>query len=391
MITHRLPYAPNRGDRQRSFHEIRFLRELGWQIDILALVHDRAEAAHVHEMRAVGQHVEIAPVPWLLNRLRGLVTLPGTRPLTLTLLDSPELKPAVARLVRDGLPDVVLAFSSSSAPIAMAPPLADVPRVLDFIDVDSEKWRQLSKTSRWPMSWIYRREYRTLREFERVAAMGAHVTLVTTEREREALLAIAPEARVEVLRQGIDLGRYQRPAGAAASGPRVVFTGVMNYGPNAEAAIWLAREIWTLVRVRCPDARLDIVGASPTAAVEALHDPSRGVTVTGSVPDVRPYLWNARVAAAPLRVARGIQNKVLEAAAAGLPCVVTSAVRAGLPGPLHDHCPVADTPLAFADALADLLDRPADTEAWASLVADVNWATSLRRLPVLLQEAATSR
>lgn len=390
LLTQRLPYAPNRGDRLRAYHEIRVLRAHGWQVDVFALVHDDEEASHVNEMRADGLRVEVARVPHLRNKIAGLLSLPGQTPLTLTLLNSPEAASALAKLCTDGPPDVVLAFSSSMAAFAMRPPLARVPMVLDFVDVDSEKWQALGESSRWPMSWIYRREHRTLQAFEAEAARVAHVSVLTTERERQALLRFAPDARAEVLPNGIDLDRFRRPPDAVTE-PRVVFTGVMNYEPNADAAVWLGREIWPLVRARRPDVWLDIVGTSPTAAVQALHDPAAHVNVTGSVPDVRPYLWRAQVAAAPLRVARGVQNKVLEAAAAGLPSVVSPVVLAGLPTELRDLCPVAESPQAFADALVRQLDSAVDHMRWCGAVAGLGWSSAIARLPSALAQATTSR
>ena len=164
IITQRLPYAPNRGDRLRAFHQIRHLRAQGWTVDVLSLVHNADEAAQAGPMRAAGMRVQTAAIPHLRNKIAGLVSLPGARPLTLTLLDSPELPAAIASLTTDGLPDAILACSSSMAAIALRPPLDAVPLVLDFVDVDSEKWRALGATSKWPMSWIYRREQRTLQD-----------------------------------------------------------------------------------------------------------------------------------------------------------------------------------------------------------------------------------
>lgn len=389
ILAQRLPYAPNRGDRLRAFHEINQLRTQGWDVDVFALVHDDEEASHAEGMRSGGHRIEVALVPHLRNKIAGLLSLPGSRPLTLTLLDSPEATRAFDRLCQAGPPDVVLAFSSSMAAFAMRPPLDRVPMVLDFVDVDSEKWQALSETARWPMSWIYRREHRTLQAFEARAARAAHVCVLTTERERQALLRFAPDVRAEVLPNGIDLERFRRPAGAVAE-PRVVFTGVMNYEPNADAAVWLGREIWPLVRARRPDVWLDIVGASPISAVQALHDPAAHLNVTGSVPDVRPFLWRAHVAAAPLRVARGVQNKVLEAAAAGLASVVSPVVLAGLPDELRALCPVADTAQAFADTLIEQLSTPPQHDRWMHAVAGLSWENTMARLPELLAEAAAA-
>jgi glycosyltransferase involved in cell wall biosynthesis len=177
------------------------------------------------------------------------------------------------------------------------------------------------------------------------------------------------------------------PAGT----PTVVFCGVMNYAPNEAGALWLGRHVWPLVTRQRPDARLVIVGASPTAAVSALARADGGITVTGSVPDVRPYLWQGAVSVAPLMTARGTQNKVLEAVAAGLPCVVTPAVAAGLPAEVAPAVRVADGAEGFADAVLGLLAAsPAErrTLAARAAMAELTWDRRLAAFPALVSAAA---
>jgi glycosyltransferase involved in cell wall biosynthesis len=171
----------------------------------------------------------------------------------------------------------------------------------------------------------------------------------------------------------------------------VIFCGVMNYAPNEEGALWLSKEVWPRLRARRSDARLLLVGSAPTQAIRNLASDS-SIEVTGHVADVRPYLWRAAVAVAPVRVARGVQNKVLEAAAAGLPIVITSAVAAGLPSEVLPACTVADEPDAFAAAINGLLNRsPAERRAIAQRanLESLTWEKRLGRLPDLLAEAAS--
>jgi len=167
----------------------------------------------------------------------------------------------------------------------------------------------------------------------------------------------------------------------------------MNYRPNEEGAIWLAQEVWPLVRARCGDATLTIVGAEPTPRVLALAQGDGSVTVTGTVPDVRPYLWRAAMATAPLHIAHGVQTKVLESVAAGLLTVVTPAVAAGLPADVLRACLIAETPAAFADAIVDGLrytpGERRDLAGRAGNLDGLRWATVLSPLGDLL-EAATS-
>jgi glycosyltransferase involved in cell wall biosynthesis len=224
-----------------------------------------------------------------------------------------------------------------------------------MVDLDSEKWAELAENSHWPMSWIYRRETRTLRAFERQAMARAVVTTVVSERERvlvERLLG-QPAKTVPV---GVDVDFWRRRSDTV-SFPEIVFCAVFNYEPNEQGAIWLASQVWPLVRQQVPGARLKLVGMSPTRRVRALAIDG-SIEVTGAVADVRPHLWRASAAVAPLWVARGTQTKVLEALAAGVPCIVTPAVEAGLPMDARSACYCRPDPAGFAEALVSCLRDP---------------------------------
>ena len=388
FLTHRLPYAPNRGDRVRAYHLLRHLRTFA-DVDLISLVHDDDEAAHADDLRGVVTTVTAVRAPRVRNLARSALALGTSRPLSHVMLDGPDLHPAVERVVSAHRPDVVFAFCTGIAHVVVRPPLDPVPLVLDMVDVDSAKWAALAASSRAPRSWIYAREARLLAGFEAMIAARAAATLVTTEAEREALRALAPDARIEVVENGVDASSLEPNAPPSAS-QTVVFCGVMNYPPNEEGAVWLAQEVWPRVRQARPDARLELVGSFPTPRVQQLANPAAGVVVTGHVADVRPHLWRAAVAAAPLLTARGVQNKVLEAVAAGLPVVVTPAVDAGLPVEVRAACRLADAPEAFADALLDLLaSAPSERRQVASRadIASISWPRRLAPLESMLRGA----
>lgn len=394
FLTHRLPYAPNRGDRLRAYHLLHTMARQA-RVDLVSLVHDDDEAGHAGDLRGVANSVTIARVRRLRNYLRGAALLPSSRPLTHMLLDSPEIAPAIARIARERPPDLVFAFCSGMMRFAMEAPLASVPCVLDMVDADSAKWRTLSEASGPVMARVYRREARCLGRFEIAAMQHARTTLVVNDRERDLLRALLPDARLQVVENGVDVDRFMPPAAPASAAPApppdhptVVFCGVMNYAPNEEGARWLARDVWPAVQAARPDARLVLVGASPSPAVQALA--SGTITVTGAVPDVRPYLWHATAAVAPLWVARGVQNKVLEAVAAGLPCVVTPPVAEGLPEAVRPACPVAANAEEFARLVIDLLASPDVRRArvGAASLHTLSWPERLARLMPLLQDAA---
>jgi sugar transferase (PEP-CTERM/EpsH1 system associated) len=392
FLTHRLPYAPNRGDRIRAYHIARQLSQRS-DVDLLSLTHDDEEESHAADLGAIVARVRTARVRRVTNLARAAVALPTTRPLTHALLDAPDLRTTLAQMVAHRRPDVVLAYCSGMARLVFDESLREVPAVVDFVDVDSEKWGALARVSRPPRSWIYRREHRRLAEFEAAAAHHAKATLVVNEREQASLVRLAPDALVHVVPNGIDLSMFQ-PAAQPSPDAAVIFCGVMNYAPNEQAALWLAKAVWPLVRTQRPDATLFLVGADPTPAVRALAARDRSVTVTGTVPDVRPFLQRATLAAAPLATARGIQNKVLEAIACGLPSIVTPAVFEGLPTEVAPACRIAKGPDAFATSILDMLNRtPAERRALA-MRADLSalgWAKRLAPLVDILHEAAGFR
>lgn len=391
FLTHRLPYAPNRGDRVRAYFLLRYLRERA-DVHLVSLVHDAAEAAKVRELSPLVSSVHTAAVPRWRNLARSLGALPSARPTTHTMLDSPALDHAIDSAVRTARPDVVVAYCSGMARCALRAPLSAFPLVLDMVDVDSAKWRDLGRITMPPLGWIYRREARVLGAFEALAAARASVTMVVTPREQETLRVMAPTAHIEVVPNGVDLEAL-RPQTPPSATPNVVFCGVMNYAPNAHAATWLARDIWPLVRARRPDATLTLVGSEPTAAVVALASSDMGIVVTGAVPDVRPYLWNAAVAAAPIVTARGIQNKVLEAVAAGLPTVVTPNIAEALPRQILPAITSAAGTEAIAASIVDLLNQSPDTRRAIAGRADIDaltWERQLEPVERLLRDAVAN-
>ena len=388
-LTHRLPYAPNRGDRIRAYHTIRTLA-LRLELEVVSLVHDDHELGQADRLRELGVRVSAIPAPRARNLAHATLRLAGRRPLTHLLLDAPGLTPALRGIVRDRPPDVVLAYCSGMARFALEAPLSSFPLVVDLVDVDSQKWAALSRSSSWPKRWIYAREAQLLSDFERRMAGAAKSTLVINERERDALLALAPASSLVVMPNGIDC-RPLAPVAGPEERPHVVFCGVMNYTPNVEAALWFSRSVWPAIRAQRPDARFFVVGSDPTPSVRRLHAPDSGIEVTGTVDDVRPYLWQSAVAVAPLQTARGMQNKVLEALGAGLPAVVSSQVFDGLPQSVHKACRLAVSADAFARetlSLLDLTGRQRRALAASTDLERLSWESQLQPLYRLLADAA---
>ena len=389
FLTHRLPYAPNRGDRIRAHHLLRLLASRH-EVHLVSLLHDREEQQRLVDVAGIAASADGALVPRLQNHIAAVAALSGSRPLTHVLLSSPEFSRVIQRTIEAAPPDVVLAYCTGVAEAILRPPLDTIPCVLDMVDVDSEKWSDLAATARVPMKWIYQREARLLRAFERTVSQRVRAVTVVSERER----TIAERdgiSNVVVSECGADLAGLTPPAGIVKR-CTVAFTGVFNYPPNEAAAVWFASEVWPLVKKNVPDAVLMLVGMNPTRRVRALSK-TGSIYVTGAVPDVKPYLWESSVAIAPVWLSRGTQTKVLEALAAGLPCVITPAVRAGLPQAAQSACVCRDDAVGFADAVTSLLQQPPGVTERAAIetaARSLDWPTQLTPFLRLIEDVGRS-
>jgi len=317
-LVHRLPYPPNKGDKVRSYHLLKHLASRH-RVFLGTFIDDPVDEAYVDKLLPYCADLHIARLSPRSARLRSLTGLLRNEALTLPYYRNGGLQRWVDRTLRERKIDAAVIFSSAMAQYVEGFP--QLPMLVDFVDVDSAKWTQYAPEHRWPLSWLYRREGRRLLAFEREVAARAQHSFFVTDNEAELFLGSAPEsrARVSAMCNGVD-AEYFSPEHVLASPYAageipLVFTGAMDYWPNIDAVSWFAGEIFPLLRARRPELRFYIVGRSPTPAVSALAGDD--VVVTGSVDDVRPYLQHAAVVVAPLRLARGIQNKVLEAMAMG--------------------------------------------------------------------------
>jgi sugar transferase (PEP-CTERM/EpsH1 system associated) len=322
-LVHRLPYPPNKGDKVRSYH---LLRHLAARHEVLlgTFVDDPEDETHLDTVRGWCREAHFARLNPRGARVASLAGLLRDEPLTLAYYRDAGLHAWVGEQRRRGGIDAVVVFSSSMAQYATG---FDVPVLVDFVDVDSAKWTDYAVSHRWPMSWLYRREGRQLLAYERQVAARATQSFFVTEKEVALFRTLAPEcATIRALGNGVDADYFSpdpgRPSPFASDEIPLVFTGAMDYWPNVDAVCWFAVEVLPAVRRQFPAVRLHVVGRQPPAAVRSLEGPS--ITVTGTVPDVRPYLQHAVVVVAPLRLARGVQNKVLEAMAMARPVFHTN-------------------------------------------------------------------
>lgn len=381
-LAHRIPFPPDKGCKLRAFRQLEFLayRHRVWCAcfidDPSDLVHVLPLRNHCHELGMVALHRRRAIV-------RGLCGLACGSTFTEAFYHSPRMTRLIhqwAQIVRF---DAVVAFSSSMAPYALRTPAAR--RVLDLCDLDSGKWRDYAAASGPSLKWLYRTEAQRLAQRELDWIFQFDAATLITRREADLLPPVA-RASVHLISNGVNLPKSQdEPPGTCAaihSSPRtngllrrqqptqsisadrpsptfiLGFLGQMNYQPNVDAVCWFARECWPAIYSRFPGAIFRIVGRRPVRAVRRLAR-MPGMEVTGEVPDAAAAVARFDISVAPLRIARGLPNKVLEAMAAGKPVVVTSAVAASLEIAHEREALVADDPAAFIAAIMRLLDHPA--------------------------------
>lgn len=369
LLTHRVPYPPNRGDRIRTYHLLRYLAARG-RVWLGALADESVPAADERVLRELCEKVAIVPWSSKYQRLRAARGLLQGGTATKAVFRSTMLRNAVEQWGRQVQFDAVVAVCTSMASYFDSPALTAVPKFMDLIDVDSQKWLDYAAHGNVLLRKLHALEARRLQRLEARLLARLEAAVVTTQSEAELLESIgrlqeaSAGARIIAIENGVDLEYFQpfSPGSSAATTnaePHCVFTGVMNYQPNVDAVVWFANEIWPKLRAEYPHARFSIVGSQPVQSVTRLqHLP--GIVVTGRVDDVRPYLAKATVCVVPLRIARGVQNKVLEAMAMGRPVVATSQALQGLAVEPSRHVRQADDATAFASAISSLFaDRAA--------------------------------
>lgn len=346
-----MPFPPNRGDKITTWRLVERMSRIHG-VHCIAFAHGQGDIAAAAELERRGIPTTAIPYRDRWKKLTALALLAGSRPLTLGVYGSRRLQREVDRL----WPEVDMAYAYSSSMGAFLEPHGDKPRVMHFGELDSDKWRQYAARTPWPANRIYAREHRTLLRFETRVARSFTDNVLCTPLEQEIFQEEIPGAPTTVLKNGVDLEHFA-PDPAAAEQGHLVFTGVMNYFPNVDGCQYFVREVLPLVRARHPRVRFSIVGSHPTGEVQRLAR-EEGVTVTGFVPETRDWMRRAVLAVAPLRIARGIQNKVLEAMAMGLPVVGSTSATQGVGATPGMHYRVADDPAAMARDVIELLDQP---------------------------------
>jgi sugar transferase (PEP-CTERM/EpsH1 system associated) len=390
-LTHRIPFPPTKGDKVRSYHLLRFLATR-YEVHLGTFLDDPADLVHVPRLAEHCPSSKVVTIRPMRARARSTIGLLTGEPLTLPYYRDASLASWVRAVVRDkGIGKAVL-FSSPMAQYVSG--LPDLRVIVDFVDVDSEKWRQYGKSRRWPLSMLFEREADRLLAYERTTARSAAASVFVSPAEAELFRSLAPECagQVHSANNGVDTeffspsARFSCPY--AVGEEPIVFTGTMDYWPNIDAVCWFANEIFPAILAARPAARFYIVGMQPAAVVRELAR-ARHVEVTGRVDDVRPYLQHARVAVVPLRVARGVQNKALEAMAMARPVVVSASAAQALSVVPGVDVEVAAEAADFARKTIALMDSrhgaAIGASARARVLSDYCWESNLSPFKALLE------
>lgn len=398
-LVHRIPYPPNKGDKIRSFNLLRHLAET-FEIHLGAFVDDAEDMRHQALLAPFCSEIHLVPINPMHAKIKSLRGLLSGKPLTLPYYASKTMASWVNHKLADPAMERVLVFSSAMAQFVLHDTHAEKRRVVDFVDVDSDKWRQYATTVAQPMRWLYQREAKRLLCFENRVAKAFDASVFVSAREAGLFRELAPRAaeKVHHANNGVDFDFFdpsiELPNPYPEGSANIVFTGAMDYWPNVDAVVWFARDILPLVQAQRSDARFVIVGANPSREVQALAERS-GVTVTGRVDDIRPYVKHASVAVAPLRLARGVQNKVLEAMALARPTVVTTAGLEGIEAVDGQEVVLANDPETFAVAVLDLMGDPDHAAAMGRagrdrIEQDFHWTCHMDRISRLLHGVSGS-
>jgi hypothetical protein len=392
FICHRFPYPPKRGGKIRPFNIIKHLSHHGHEVTVASLARSREEEQE-------GQGLAPYCARYLMERMsagaaafRMLVLIPTGTPSSMGYFYSP----ALARRIREALEntrfDLVFVHCAFAAQYVVK--VRGIPKLLDFGDMDSQKWLAYAKFRKLPLAAGYWLEGRKLQRAEMVLARSFDFCTCTTQAELETLEGYGTGIRSGWFPNGVD-SEYFTPTDTPYDPNTICFTGRMGYYPNQQAVTFFSRQVLPLIRERHPQARFLIVGAQPSRAVLRLQR-LPGVVVTGSVADVRPLVLESALTVAPLAIARGTQNKILESLAMGVPVVASKEASRGVDAVPGGHLLTASSPETYRDAVLNLMEDTSMRARFAQagrkrVLERHSWAASLKTLDALIAECIDAR
>lgn len=384
FLCHRIPYPPNKGDKIRSYHLLKFLCR-SYRVYLGCFVDDPDDLAYVDFLQELCEEFAFIEISPLSKRLFSLTALLTNQPLTIPYYRDARLSQWVDETVSREKIDRCVVFSSSMGQYLYSSSLSDMRSVVDLVDVDSDKWRQYSKKKIWPVSWLYRREANLLLETERELISRSEQSLLVSSAEADLMKNLTPNLseKIDYYNNGVDAEFYDPTLDLVNPYPTgdqvLAFTGAMDYWPNVDAVRWFGHKIFPRLKARYPQLKFYIVGRNPVRDVEVLNRID-GIVVTGRVDDVRPYLKFAKAIVAPLRVARGIQNKILEAMAMENRVMASSQGLEGINAELGSEVLLANTLEDYLEYLPKILKGDCESMGGSArnrILNDFDWESSL--------------
>ncbi len=355
-LTHRVPFPPDKGDRIRNYHVLRQLANRA-KVSLIALADEPVPPATLTALQAMCERVEIVPVGKYLRWLRAGFSALTFRSLSEGAFHEPGVDEVVKRFLHETTFDAALVSASSLAPYLQRSGLQHIPGFVDLVDVDSQKWFDFAESCRGPKRWLYQFEGRRVRKLEQSLPKWAKAVSIVSAAEATVYESFAGVGTATMATNGVDLDYYRPVDPNAPTESACAFVGALDYLPNVDAAIWFAHDVWPAIRAKQPHAEFWIIGRKPTPSVQKLGE-LPGIKVIGQVPDVRPYVAKAAITVVPMRLSRGLQNKVLEAMAMAKAVVAAPPALAALRVEPGKHLLVARTTEEWVNAVSQLLESP---------------------------------
>jgi sugar transferase (PEP-CTERM/EpsH1 system associated) len=380
-VCHRFPYPPRRGGTIRPFNMIRHLSR-SHEVVVCSLTRSPQQTRDAEGIAPYCAEFHVGEVDDRVQALRMIATVPTPLTASASFFHSTRLARRIRRVLAGQKIDLIFVHCSSVAHYVQH--IGSIPKILDFGDMDSQKWLEYSQHKPFPLSLGYWWEGRRVLAEEKRLARRFDFCTATTRAEHQTLLDFGIDTPSDWFPNGVDSSYFTPPEPLDYDPDTVVFVGRMDYFPNQQCMADFCRDVLPLLKSRRPSVKLQIVGAEPNAAVRRLGT-IEGVTVTGSVPDVRPYLARAALTIAPLRIARGTQNKILEAMAMGVPVVTSRLAAGGVDAVPGQHLLAADTPQEQCDAVLRLLANAGERARLAQagrarMLSNHAWSSSMQRL-----------
>jgi sugar transferase (PEP-CTERM/EpsH1 system associated) len=396
IIAQRCPYPPNKGEKIRTYHQLKFFNECGHDVILASPYEHDSEQIHFNELKkhhcfeVLSEKLPAKPIRLVSGVLKN-------KALSISNFYSAKLQSKIDDVLASQKVDVIFCSASSVSEYIfnskvyakLNPPPA---LTMDFMDVDSDKWAQYQKSHQWPLSAVYGRESRLIAGVEAKIVKKFDHCLLITQAEVDLFQSIHGNVKnLSAIENGLDTTMFYPPANTRqTTNPYFLFAGVMDYAPNIDAVMWFIDSVWPAVKKQWPNAKFCIAGMDPTDKIKKL-ELNEGIEVTGFVDDIKPYFDKANIFIAPFRIARGVQNKVLQAFACGLPVIASSMGAEGIRCSVEQDILLADTPEQFINRIEQLTNNQEcysyiSNNALKKITNNYSWESILQPLEILLKQ-----